>query len=189
MQILRAAAKLFADRGFAGVGVDEIGKEAGVTGPAIYRHFSGKDEILATLCDDALDQLVSLTNKDFEDAWDQLSHLVAGHGSFVVSHGSLAGVWIREGRLLSDASRLHVYRRQRAYIQRWSTTIARCLPHHAEDEHLTLTFAALGMLNSIATWPPAARRADPVGLLLRSVLDGLRGLSREPAQARTKPGA
>src|SRR5690349_6588366 len=41
--ILDAAEKLFFERGFNGVGVDEIGQVAGVTGSAIYRHFDSKD--------------------------------------------------------------------------------------------------------------------------------------------------
>ncbi len=56
-QILDAAATLFYERGFHQVGVDDIGERVGVTGPAIYRHFSGKDHVLATLYNEALDEL------------------------------------------------------------------------------------------------------------------------------------
>src|SRR4051812_49754568 len=48
-QILRAAAQLFAQRGSRNVGVDDIGAAVGVTGPAIYRHFAGKDAMLAEM--------------------------------------------------------------------------------------------------------------------------------------------
>src|SRR5919206_706442 len=48
-QILRAAAQLFAERGSRNVGVDDVGAAVGVTGPAIYRHFAGKDAILAEM--------------------------------------------------------------------------------------------------------------------------------------------
>src|SRR5437763_6550864 len=48
-QILRAAAQLFAERGSRSVGVDDIGAAVGVTGPAIYRHFAGKDAMLAEM--------------------------------------------------------------------------------------------------------------------------------------------
>src|SRR3712207_7203981 len=46
-QILQAAAQLFAERGSRAVGVDDVGAAVGVTGPAIYRHFAGKDAMLA----------------------------------------------------------------------------------------------------------------------------------------------
>ena len=45
-KILDVAAQLFHEKGFHGVGIDEIGRQAGVSGPAVYRHFKGKDEIL-----------------------------------------------------------------------------------------------------------------------------------------------
>src|ERR671929_1716646 len=48
-QILQAAAQLFAERGSRSVGVDDIGAAVGVTGPAIYRHFAGKDAMLAEM--------------------------------------------------------------------------------------------------------------------------------------------
>ncbi|MEV7088563.1 TetR/AcrR family transcriptional regulator [Streptomyces sp. NPDC093085] len=48
-QILQQAARLFAERGFHGVGVDEIGAAVGISGPGLYRHFAGKDAMLAEL--------------------------------------------------------------------------------------------------------------------------------------------
>ena len=58
--ILDSAKRLFYERGYDGVGVDEIGAASGVTGPAIYRHFTGKEEILATLFDEAMVRLREL---------------------------------------------------------------------------------------------------------------------------------
>ena len=48
-QLLRIAAECFLRRGFVATGVDEIGAAAGVTGPAIYRHFPNKQAILDAL--------------------------------------------------------------------------------------------------------------------------------------------
>src|SRR5699024_11641236 len=48
-QLLAAAGRLFAARGFASVSLDEIGAEVGVTGQAIYRHFESKQDMLGAL--------------------------------------------------------------------------------------------------------------------------------------------
>lgn len=48
-KIIYAALDLFSERGFDGVGVDQIAGAIGLKGPSIYRHFKGKDEILDTL--------------------------------------------------------------------------------------------------------------------------------------------
>ena len=44
-----AALNLFSEKGYAAVGVDEIGAAAGVKGPAIYHYFKGKEAILTEL--------------------------------------------------------------------------------------------------------------------------------------------
>ncbi|RPF21418.1 TetR/AcrR family transcriptional regulator [Myceligenerans xiligouense] len=45
-QILDTAADLFAARGFHGVSVGDIGAAVGISGPALYKHFTGKEDIL-----------------------------------------------------------------------------------------------------------------------------------------------
>ena len=44
--ILEAAIELFRAKGFDATGIDEIGAAAGVTGPAVYRHYESKQDIL-----------------------------------------------------------------------------------------------------------------------------------------------
>jgi AcrR family transcriptional regulator len=44
-QILCAALKLFADRGLDGTSIRDIARESGYTNPALYKHFSGKEEL------------------------------------------------------------------------------------------------------------------------------------------------
>ena len=48
-QILQAAARLFAERGYGATGIDDIGAEVGVSGPAIYWHFPGKQALPAAM--------------------------------------------------------------------------------------------------------------------------------------------
>ena len=48
-QILAVAAELFAKHGFHGVSIADLGAAVGVSGPALYRHFEGKDALLAEM--------------------------------------------------------------------------------------------------------------------------------------------
>ena len=45
-QILQVAAGLFARHGFHGVSIADLGAAVGVSGPALYRHFPGKEALL-----------------------------------------------------------------------------------------------------------------------------------------------
>ena len=49
LQLLGAAERLFAERGFLAVRLEDIGAAAGVSGPAIYRHFPNKESLLVEL--------------------------------------------------------------------------------------------------------------------------------------------
>ena len=44
-QILRAAMKLFSERGLEGTSIRDIARESGYTNPALYKHFAGKEEL------------------------------------------------------------------------------------------------------------------------------------------------
>lgn len=44
--IINAALTLFSEKGFDGVGMDEIAESVGMKGPALYYYFKGKDAIL-----------------------------------------------------------------------------------------------------------------------------------------------
>lgn len=50
--ILDAALTLFAEKGFDGVGVDEIAEAVGMKGPALYHYFKGKEALLDALLED-----------------------------------------------------------------------------------------------------------------------------------------
>lgn len=56
--ILRAAAAMFRDRGFADTGMRDIADAAGLSPANLYHYFKGKDEILFYCQDRALDRLL-----------------------------------------------------------------------------------------------------------------------------------
>jgi AcrR family transcriptional regulator len=95
-QILAAAEKLFFERSFDGVGVDEIGRVAGTSGSAIYRHFPSKDAILAALFDRILDTLLVRVGQPDEDPQADLEKLVRSFVSLAKSHERLVSIWLRE---------------------------------------------------------------------------------------------
>lgn len=50
-RILESALFLFSEKGYEGVGVDQIAEKAGLRGPSLYNHFKGKEDIFNSLVD------------------------------------------------------------------------------------------------------------------------------------------
>ena len=181
-KILAAAEKLFFERSFDGVGVDEIGKVAGTTGSAIYRHFPSKDAILAALFDKTLDTILVRLGEVDEDPVAELEKLARAFVGLAKSHERLVSIWLREQRSLAERYRREHDRRQRRITERWVGCLERCYPDRSTDEIITATRGVQLLLLSEALRPPGGRRAKQAEeLLVQLGLASLRAL--EPAAA------
>jgi AcrR family transcriptional regulator len=159
-RILDEAAALFHEKGFHGVGMDELGARAGLSGPALYRHFSGKNEILAALFNEALDELVAATVTIEADPADDLRRMVRHHVGYTLSHRALVGIYQREDRTLGDPWRTMFARRRRRYVERWEAAVARRFPT-ADPEAVALTTqSCLGLIFSMAYWPTSLAESE-----------------------------
>jgi AcrR family transcriptional regulator len=168
-KILAAARTLFYERGFHAVSVDEIGEAAGATGAAIYRHFSGKEEILSTLFDEALDQYLVALPDPGEEPRAALDSLVRAHLTFTIAHRELGSLWAHEHRALTGDRERRLARRSRQYVDQWVLVLRRVHPHLAEDDLYAAALAAIGTTTSLVSRPGhevSAREADVVARML-----------------------
>jgi TetR/AcrR family transcriptional repressor of nem operon len=67
-RIVEAAAQLFRERGFDGIGVADLMKEAGLTHGGFYGHFSSKEELIAEASARALTRTFAHLSKQAESA-------------------------------------------------------------------------------------------------------------------------
>ncbi|MEU8706934.1 TetR/AcrR family transcriptional regulator [Streptomyces sp. NPDC048565] len=63
-QILAGAARCFARNGFHGTSMQDVLKEVGLSAGAVYRYFSGKDDLIAAIADEAFGSI----RRAFEEA-------------------------------------------------------------------------------------------------------------------------
>ena len=73
-RIVEAAARLFRDDGFDGVGIDAIMKEAELTHGGFYGHFASKEALMAEAMAHALDRSMA-----WQERLDSLPELVTGY--------------------------------------------------------------------------------------------------------------
>ena len=74
--LIRAASKLFRERGIDGVGVAEISKEAGLTHGALYAHFRSKEELALEALSYGLDQANSRMYSSTVDGMPDLARFL-----------------------------------------------------------------------------------------------------------------
>ena len=87
--LLSAAAALFALEGFNRVSLEDLGAAAGVSGPAVYRHFAGKQAVLGALLLSVSQDLLDGGRKVVADSDGDLAALgglVAFHVDFALSN-------------------------------------------------------------------------------------------------------
>lgn len=157
--LLRAAARLFAERGFTSVRLEDLGAACGISGPGVYRHFPGKNavlgELLLQVSDDLLTGASRVAARD-EPATGILTALVRFQADFAVAHRDVIAVQDREIRHLQPADRAEVVRLQRAYIGLWADQLLRVHPGEDQATAVFRAQAAFGLLNST---PHSVRRS------------------------------
>lgn len=136
-EILAIAADLFADRGFANVTVDDIGEAAGVSGPALYHHFAGKEALLGEMLVDISEYLLAGgtkvvaehgTSDPDPDADTLLARLIRFHAEFAVEHRSLITVHFRDLVHASEVDQARVRNLQSRYVGLWCAELQRRSP-------------------------------------------------------------
>ncbi|OYN76201.1 hypothetical protein CG716_22905 [Mycolicibacterium sphagni] len=177
---------LFYERGFDGVGVDLIGERAGMSGPAIYRYFSGKDEILITLVDEAIDRVMMSTGGEFGNPRDELEHLIRGHVQRALEERELMSVWTKERNSIPKKYRSRLRYRINRYIDRWVDTLDACYPGNPRDLLVSAVHATHGLIDSTAFWPTQSLKLSALDNLLTGMaMSGLEWLApnRQPVAA------
>ncbi len=94
-RILRAAEQVFARRGFFSARVAEIAREAGCADGTIYLYFKSKDDVLISLFESRMEELVGLLQATIEketSAPGQLRALVRTYLALVEQQPALAEV-------------------------------------------------------------------------------------------------
>lgn len=164
--ILHEAARLFAERGFSGVSLEDLGAAVGVSGPAVYRHFANKQALLGSILVGVSERLLSGGREVIarhDDAREQLSSLVSFHVDFALSDADVIRVQDRDLASLSDDDRARVRRLQREYVELWMEVLSRVHPERSESDLRVRAHACFGLINSTphsmrGTRQPAADR-------------------------------
>lgn len=164
--IVSAAAELFATKGFSGTGVDEIGASVGITGPAIYRHFAGKDALLAAVVMDTVDAFA------VSDA-----AMAAGHEQMAAETVAVAlddparlVTYVRERHRLVGEAREALARAERRLYRPWREAIRAANPGLDADAIALRQLAVLTGMSAVASRSQSLARPRLDRVLVESMV-------------------
>ncbi len=163
-ELLGAAARLMAERGYASVRLEDIGAAVGVSGPAMYRHFSNKHDVLAQMLVDVSRRLLgggTAVVDRRETPETAIRQLIAFHTEFALTEPDLIEVQYRDLSSLDIGARHDVRRLQRQYVDLWVDVLVVVLGVSRSDA-LVRAQAVFGLINSSPRLPevPIDRARD-----------------------------
>lgn len=173
--ILRAAAALFAERGFSGVSLEDIGTAVGVSGPAVYRHFANKQALLGAILVRVSERLKAGGERvlaDSDDARTRLDGLIAFHVDFALTESDVIRVQDRDLASLSEQDRHTVRRLQREYVELWMQVLSALHPERVESDLRVRAHACFGLINS-TPYSVQGLRGSPADSTVRSILESM----------------
>ena len=174
-QILAVAAELFAKHGYHGVSIADLGAAVGVSGPALYRHFDGKEALLAEMLIGISEHLLEGGQERAVagDPQEVLVALVEFQADFARREPELIVVQDRDLANLPEGPRHTVRQLQRRYVEIWVDTLRKLHPGLTDESARAAAHGAFGLLNST---PHTGRSVEAVALLRKMALTALRDL-------------
>jgi AcrR family transcriptional regulator len=160
-QILAIAIHLFYKQGYQATGMDDIGRIAGMTGPAIYRHFKNKEDILLAAIERGSDQILGKVREIVEHSTTPDETLRGLINNFVVAmlnKPELAGLMLKEGRRFPVSVRTRWDLAHRLHMEEWAHALAQARPDLSDGQVRLMINATAGLLSSAVSYHSGLER-------------------------------
>jgi TetR/AcrR family transcriptional regulator, cholesterol catabolism regulator len=180
--VVRAAGRLFADRGYHGTSMRDLGRELGLHGSSLYSHITSKEDLLvdvvmrgAELFEGAALSAVAGSAEPVS----RLEALVSAHVGVVLDHIDEARTFLNEARALEDDHRSPVLDARNRYEAVFRQVLADGVADGTFRAGLDVRMATiylLSILNALDRWYRPDGDLDRPALvasLVSFVLDGI----------------
>jgi AcrR family transcriptional regulator len=174
--IFSAAAELFRKQGYRGTRIEDIGAAVGMTGPAVYRHFESKEELLTQL----LERFVERAQNDLRAALDpsgtpreNMERIVRAAVTHAVEESDLVVTATREIAHLPPDAQRRIGRRQRAIVDGWVAVLRALRPELSSEEARVMAVGVASMVvaaTRVHQSAPAERRIEWIARMAMAAL-------------------
>ena len=182
-EIIDAAARVFAERGYHGASTQDIADVLGIRQASLYYYFASKEEALEQVCMLGVEGFVERAAAIVSGpatAPERIRALIAAHLAPLGDRRDYVRVFLRERAHLPDASRRRVGRLSRRLERLIESTFAAGIAAgemRADLDPRLATLALLGMCNAVQSWLPSEANAsvdDVAAAYADLLLDGVR---------------
>lgn len=152
--VLEAAARLFAQRGYAATSMRDIAQAASMLPGSLYYHFAAKEDLLAAVYESGVHDIVAAVREAVArraEPWDRLEAACVAHLETVLRRSDTAQVLIRvlPEQVPAAAARLRQLRVEYEDVFR---ELVAALPLAAGADRRTFRLMLLGALNWTRFW-------------------------------------
>lgn len=156
--VVAAAGRLFARRGYHGTSMRDLGKELGLLGSSLYSHVESKQDLLVDVVEEGARLFEASAERALANGGsgvERLRALIAGHVDVVLDNLDVARTFLNEARMLDSEQRRRVLAARDHYEQAFRNVIR----DGVEDgsfrpgtDPKTASIFILSMLNAIERW-------------------------------------
>ena len=190
VQIIRAAARAFSERGYYPVGVDEIAAEVGISGPALYRHFANKYALLVAAAEEGALHLLKIARAADDPALEpeaRLDALIKAISEHTIDIRREAGLYRWERRYLEAEDRARIRKVYDALNATLAEPIAQLRPTAPPADVAMLAAGVLSAIASISSHRTALATGRLLPLL-RAMSWSILRADLPPAPTEAEPG-
>lgn len=164
--VVDAAGRLFAERGYHGTSMRDLGRELGLVGSSLYSHIGSKEELLIEVVGRGARLFLESAERAMAtegSAAQRLRALVAGHIDVMLDHRQAVGTYLNQASVLEEPDRRAVIDSRNRYEESFRSTFkdgyADGSIRTGTEPRLAAIFL-LSILNSVERWYSPAGPLD-----------------------------
>ena len=171
--VVRAAGRLFAERGYHGTSMRDLGKELGLLGSSLYSHVDSKQDLLVGVVEEGarlFETSADAALSGDDGSAQRLHELMKGHVDVVVDNIEVARTFLNEARMLDDEHRGRILTARDHYEEAFRSVLrdgSADGTFRADLDPKTSAIFILSMLNTVERWYDPTGEIDRVALVDR----------------------
>jgi len=156
--VIKAAGRLFAEKGYHGTSMRDLGRELGLLGSSLYAHVESKQDLLVEVVEEGARLFHASADAALAAGGSssaRLRQLIAGHVGVVLENPDVVRTYLNEARMLDAEHRSRVIAARDAYEQAFRQVIGAGISDASFrpdlDPKLSSIFL-LSILNALERW-------------------------------------